>query len=189
MTTEVKEIMMRQKSSGPEDATTAGIKAIVKHNEQLQEAQVHKDRILMQIVEQVGEERSKFFAMQANMVAKFTEMISAIETLKDRQADRDEKRESARASREMKEKVYSDVRQLATIGINQYAKKPMLKEGERGLLAEFLESVDADEGQIIALQQILRPGQMAAFAKMVDAVKEQEDKDAQAEKEANGASH
>lgn len=173
MTTQELKILKRE--TQPEDAVTAGIKNVVKHNEQLMAAGAEKDKILISFVEQAQTERSQFWAIQASLVAKFSELIDTMQKLKDREADREERRKEAEASREMKQQIYGDVRQLGQIAVNQFAKRPMLKESEKGLLAAFIESLD--DSQVSEFAEKLRPSQMAAFSKLVDALKEVEDKE------------
>jgi hypothetical protein len=157
----------------------SGIDGIVKHNEQLMAAGAAKDELLMASVMQAQEERSQFWKIQTELAKQFGEMIHSIQQLKDRQADRDEKREEAKAAREMKGRIYDDVRQLAHVALNQATERPMLKESEKGLLSAFVESFD--EGQVESLATTgnvtLRTSQLIAFQKLISALREQEDRE------------
>jgi hypothetical protein len=77
-----------------------GFSVLVQHNSQLMEANAKKDLILMQFVAQAQTERSQFWDAQATMIGKFSELLDNIQRLKDKEADRQEQRESAKASRE-----------------------------------------------------------------------------------------
>lgn len=174
-----KESITRETRSTKNDAIatvmTEGIDTIVKHNKHLIALDAHKDSVLMQFVEQAQQERLQFARIQTMMVEKFSEMIDSIQKLKDKEYEREEKREEAKFMRGLKERGYTDLRQIATIGLNQFAGRTMIKESERGLLAEFLESLDDEQIQDMAGK--LRPAQMVAFSKLVNALKEQEEKE------------
>jgi len=156
-----------------------GFSVLVKHNEQLAESVAAKDALLMQFVSDAQKERSEFWKIQSTPVGKFTEMIDTLQKLKDREADREEKRKDNEAKRQLHQTIYSDVRELGHVAVNQFTKRPLLKESEKGILSAFVESFD--EGQIQSLQAsgtiTLRAAQMAAFGKMIDSLKAIEDKE------------
>jgi hypothetical protein len=143
-----------------------GFSVLVQHNAQLMQSASEKDKILMQFVAQAQTERSQFWDAQAVMIGKFTELLDNIQRLKDRDADRQEQRESAKASREFKSKMLDDARQIVQVGVNQFAKRPMLQESEKSLVSGFVESID--EEQLAILAKTLRPAQMIVFSKIVD---------------------
>jgi hypothetical protein len=170
-----REMTLRESETDPElDAVSAGYKYLVMHNRQLIQAGIEKDNILISFVEQAQAERTQFWGIQASLVAKFTELIDTMQQLKDKQADREEKRKDNEASRELKQQIYGDIRQLGHIAVNQATKRPMIKEEEKGLLAAFIESLDKEQQDEFLSK--LRPPQMAAFSKLVDGLKEQEDR-------------
>lgn len=153
-----------------------GFSVLVQHNAQLMDASAKKDAILMQFVAQAQTERSQFWDAQAQMIGKFSELLDNIQRLKDKDADRQEQRESAKASREFKSKMLDDARQIVQVGVNQFAKRPMLQESEKSLVTGFVESID--EEQLAVLAKTLRPAQMIVFGKIVDelAAKEKPEK-------------
>jgi len=152
-----------------------GFSVLVQHNSQLMEANAKKDLILMQFVAQAQTERSQFWDAQATMIGKFSELLDNIQRLKDKEADRQEQRESAKASREFKSKMLDDARQIVQVGVNQFAKRPMLKEEDKGLLSGLVETID--EQQLEALAKVFRPAQMIVFGKIVDELASREAKE------------
>jgi len=149
-----------------------GFSVLVQHNQQLMQSASEKDRILMQFVAQAQTERSQFFEMQSSMIGKFSELLDNIQRLKDKEADRQEQRESAKASRDFKSKMLDDARQIVQVGVNQFAKRPMLKEEDKGLLSGLVETID--EQQLEALSKVFRPAQMIVFGKIVDELAKRE---------------
>lgn len=162
------------------DVIGRGFSVLVQHNSQLMEANAKKDLILMQFVAQAQTERSQFWDAQAVMIGKFTELLDNIQRLKDKEADRQEQRESAKASREFKSKMLDDARQIVQVGVNQFAKRPMLKEEDKGLLSGLVETID--EQQLEALAKVFRPAQMIVFGKIVDELASREAKEKPVEK-------
>jgi hypothetical protein len=149
-----------------------GFSVLVQHNAQLMQSAQEKDRILMQFVAQAQTERSQFWDAQATMIGKFSELLDNIQRLKDKEADRQEQRESAKASREFKSKMLDDARQIVQVGVNQFAKRPMLKEEDKSLLSGLVETID--EQQLEALSKVFRPAQMIVFGKIVDELAKRE---------------
>ena len=188
-----KESIVRETRTGKTDAIAdtmvSGLETLVKHNKHLIAVDAHKDEMLLSVVEQASRERVEFARIHTTLIEQFSTTIDTIQKLKDKDFEREEKRAEAKATREMKEKAYGDVRQLVTIGINQFAKRPMLKESERGLLAEFIESFEEGQIEDLVTSGKLRPAQLAALSKLVDGLKAQEDKEAGTESEADNASH
>lgn len=188
-----KKMVVSEESTDKNDAIAhvmgAGLDALVQHNAHLIKVDAHKDELLMQIARQAQEERVQFARVQNTMIEKFSETLDSIQKLKDREYEREEKREEAKFMRGLKERGYSDLRQLGTIALNQFAGRPMVKESERGLVAELVVSIK-DE-QLAALQGIFTEGQMAAFAKIYKEVQEQvkEPGDTEEESSANGGSN
>lgn len=179
-----KKMVVSEESTDKNDAIAhvmgAGLDALVQHNAHLIKVDAHKDELLMQIARQAQEERVQFARIQTTMIEKFSETLDTMQKLKDREYEREEKREEAKFMRELKQKGYSDLRQLGTIALNQFAGRSMLKENERGLVTELLESLD--EEQVQALLHTFRPAQVATFSKIVDAVKNHDDKENGTEK-------
>lgn len=179
-----KKMVVSETSTDKTDAVAQvmgdGLDAIVAHNKHLIQVDAHKDELLMAVVKQAQEERLHFARIQTTMIEKFSETVESIQKLKDREYEREEKREEAKFMRELKQRGYSDLRQLGTIALNQFAGRSMLKENERGLVTELLESLD--EEQVQALLHTFRPAQVATFSKIVDAVKNQDDKENGTEK-------
>jgi len=174
-----KKMTVEQVEITPADAAAMviakGLAALVKFNENLIEANAAKDELLARSLTASDQRMADFWKLETERMKQVTETHETLQRLKDREADREERRQDAAAMRAMKEQGYRDVRQLVAVGVNQFAKRPMLRESERGLLTEFLESL-SDE-QLAAMQTVFRPGQRVAFTNIVKSLRQQEDRE------------
>jgi hypothetical protein len=76
--------------------------------------------------------------------------------------------------------MLDDARQIVQVGVNQFAKRPMLREDDKGLLSGLVETID--EQQLEALSKVFRPAQMIVFGKIVDELASREEKEKPVEK-------